>query len=338
MRRLFGVVASIALTVGWLAAVQPAAAFVTGKVTFTASPNPSVTRTTFRIVIKLSGPTTNLKVHLEAFGFGDPEGSVCLPVANCTIGGLANTPSWSYATASGTVTATLETRVPINNIIRFFPDGGMAVTNPPVLRMKVPTVTSKITYAPAGVVDPGDTIHITVKGTANAGPLYGTYLILREGLHADHHGRRGRLDATPNPSSHAEAHDDPQADVRADLIDGADGESGRFDRNLRWQPRSDDNSIAAGRFVSGREPHPAGYLCIPEHDAGIRPSRRKCDQRVCLGRGRGPTRRRSGARDAVGSSAARRMSSAENDRGRPDWAGLAASRLPGWCPDGRYGR
>lgn len=177
MRRLLPIVGALGLS-GWLAIPGSVSALPAASVSLSASPNPSVTTSTFKIVIRLSAPASNVHFHLEKSGGFDTLGS-CSPVAHCTISGAARNPYWTYVSASGTLTATFTVTVHPSDIVRFYSDGGISVTNPPSIQMKSPTVTTTLTRSPTGVVMPGDTIHVTATTKTNAGPLInGQFVVL----------------------------------------------------------------------------------------------------------------------------------------------------------------
>lgn len=164
MRRLVAALAVGLLTGASVAQPAPThAALVHATISLTSSPNPSVTTTTIKIVIKFDAPVSNIKFWLERQG-GYHGPNECTP--DCNFYSLAGFPTWEMAEASGTVTATFLTdAIPGATDVLWW-DGFSADYT--TLREKHPTVTTSLSRSPTGVVMPGDTVHVTVTSTSNA--------------------------------------------------------------------------------------------------------------------------------------------------------------------------
>lgn len=171
-RRLAVLLAILLLGGGWLASPTPSRALVSATVTVTMSPNPSVSETTIKIVIKFAAPVTNIRFWLYRQG-GYHGQNICTP--ECHFYTLYGSPTWEMASASGTVTATYLTDAAPGATDIVYHDGFAAESV--TLREKYPTITTTLKRSPTGVVMPGDTIHVTVQATTNAGPLTSSLLV-----------------------------------------------------------------------------------------------------------------------------------------------------------------
>lgn len=166
VRRLVALLALVVVATGWLATPRPSNALVNATISVTSSPNPSVTTTTIKIVVKFAAPVTNIRIWIERQGgYGSP--NKCTPA--CAYYALSGSPTWVYPSASGTITMTFLTNAVPGGTDVVWHDGFSAEV--PSLREKYPTITMAISRAPTGVVMPGDPVHVTTKVTTNAGPL-----------------------------------------------------------------------------------------------------------------------------------------------------------------------
>jgi hypothetical protein len=166
MRRLVAFLSIAIATAAWLAWPAPGQALVNATISVTSSPNPSVTFTTIKIVIKFAAPVTDIRFWLaRQGGYNGP--NVCTPA--CEFFSPDGAPTWVLASASGTVTATFLTDARPGATDLVYHDGFSA--DLVSLREKLPTIKTTLARKPTGAVMPGDTLHVTVKSTTNAGPL-----------------------------------------------------------------------------------------------------------------------------------------------------------------------
>lgn len=143
--------------------------------TLTASPNPAAqgtTQTFTGTITPVSGTPTNVRVHMEATATFS--GGTCSPAAQCTV--ALSGPSWVFPTLTSKVTVTYATAALGTAVVRFYDDSlavGCSGTCPPSVDTVPPTVTSWVTYESSTAIIAGASLHVTVHGSTDAGPVSG---------------------------------------------------------------------------------------------------------------------------------------------------------------------
>jgi hypothetical protein len=104
----------------------------------------------------------------------------CEPAALCSVNTTTNhSAKWLIPSLTAPLTITYDVVAPSPTVVTSLwgtTDGwGCSGTCPPTVAMKRPTVTSKVTYTPSGIVMPGDTLHFVVGAAANIASPNSTY-------------------------------------------------------------------------------------------------------------------------------------------------------------------
>lgn len=184
MRRFAAVLVLACTLVGgaWLGSPTPGHALVNATISLTSSPNPSVTTTTFQIVIDFEAPVSNIRFSLSRYNGGFFTGpNECTPECSYWIGG---SPYWEMAEASGRVIATFVTNASPGSKDYVFHDG-FATTGETAVVEKDPTIKTTLARTPTGALLPGDELQVTVTTTSNAAGMTGElWLILPAGVSA----------------------------------------------------------------------------------------------------------------------------------------------------------
>ena len=185
-RRLGGAGVGL-LALAWLLARPISVAAVTPIVSMTLAPSVAVavdgtTVTWTSTITPISGTPFRLDLEMQSqqwfmVSVGStfvPAGGTCTPAPDCSVDSRTGNPSWTFATLASPVTITFTTLANATKSVTLWitNDGvGCTGTCPPSATVGVPTLSVGVAYSTSGPVLTGSTLHVTVTGATNAGPL-----------------------------------------------------------------------------------------------------------------------------------------------------------------------
>ena len=173
MRRSVQILAASAMAAIWLAPIAAPTRAWTDQIKTTMTVSPKVAWNQSEVVYTatvapVSNPVANLVFQFRPSGPGSASGA-CTPVENCTL--LDTGPRWTFPLLTAKVTVTLGAYAlqPDQSMLLVLEGPADSSCYGPCGSASVawPTVTSRVTVSPPGVVMPGDTLHFVVSGSSN---------------------------------------------------------------------------------------------------------------------------------------------------------------------------
>jgi hypothetical protein len=133
-------------------------------------------------VTPVSGTPSNLRLHMESTWYQDPNGccsspsvGACKPTSNCSADSRTGNAYWTFATLAAPVTISYTTLANTGHAVTLWieSDGtACSGTCPRSVTIPVPRVSASVAYtADHAPVMPGTVLHVTVHGSATAGPM-----------------------------------------------------------------------------------------------------------------------------------------------------------------------
>ena len=181
-RLILAPIAAMSVVWAWVAPVAALSPDV--QLTLTVSPSPAVDGTDVTwtgVVSPINGVPTNIQFGMSGTWFMVSVGSsfvvaggTCEPVANCTIDARTGNPTWIFASLDAPTTLRYHTLANSGHLTT------LSVQTPEYCSgtcqaqasIKVPSVAAKVAYIPDSTpITTGTTLHVTVTGTATAGPM-----------------------------------------------------------------------------------------------------------------------------------------------------------------------
>lgn len=168
----------------------PAAAATPATVALSLTVSPTVQATggmvTYTGVVRpVTGAPTNVQVSMK--GTWGTDGGTCQPAAFCQIASYSGSPWWFFPTLTAPVTISFETPASPEGVVTLGLDGGAECAGPCLVSVTVraPTQHLSVSYTPAATpILSGDTLHVTITGTADAVLESNLQALLSDGLGA----------------------------------------------------------------------------------------------------------------------------------------------------------
>lgn len=180
-----------------LSAAPALAATPLVSMSLSVSPSPAIdgTDVTWRAVVKpVSGTPANLRLSMQSNWYQISTGSsfvpavgTCAPAAYCSVDSRTGNPTWVFPTLTSSVTLTYVTAANggATTSLWIESDGtGCSGTCPATATLAVPSTAVSLAWSTStGDVPSGSTLHVTLAGSATAGPISATLQVeLSSGL------------------------------------------------------------------------------------------------------------------------------------------------------------
>lgn len=124
----------------------------------------------------VGGTFYSVSVQIRTYAsFDDRGGPFCVP-ASCIVDDFRDTVRWDFPVVDQPISMSVDTFAAPGKAVGFavtYCDPNDCLVQNSSVTVQSPTVSVDIARSPTGTVMPGDTLHFTVSGSANAGPVGG---------------------------------------------------------------------------------------------------------------------------------------------------------------------